>query len=107
MRKIRDLQSIQIDVIASRTQYDEVKTFLADKPLLLGKLEFVIRTLGDKIKAIEGINLSMRNELDLINKEITSFEKMKLKDNVPELIEALGLESVATELIKQFKQTHK
>jgi len=104
---IKDLRYIESDLIASRTKYKSLLEFVDDKPLMKEYLIFVIRTLGDKIKALEGINLSMRNELDLINKEITSFEKMKLKDNVPELIEALGLESVATDLIKQFKQTHK
>lgn len=104
---IKDLRYIESDLIASRTKYKSLLEFVDDKPLMKEYLIFVIRTLGDKIKALEGINLSMRNELDLINKELTTLEHFNKKENVPQLIEALGLEPMARSMVTRFKQTHK
>lgn len=52
---MRDLELIEADITTAREHIKKVNDFMKDKPFLNDALQFTLRALGEKIKALESI----------------------------------------------------
>lgn len=73
---VRPLDLIEIDIEASRVKCKELLDFMADKPFMKDKLNFILLTLNEKNNALQGIINAQQNELRLINAGIDQLENV-------------------------------
>ena len=100
MAKVRQLDQIEADVIESRLKYQHLLEYMADKPLLLEELKFVVTTLSDKATALEMLYSQSDNKIDNYHLD-NAIKNLQLAKYEGKLSKQKQL--VLTELLKQKK----